>query len=201
MHRSLFVLVVATFSFAIHARDAAISAVKPETVGFSSERLQRLDAGMKAIVDSKQLAGIVTMVARHGQVVQQTTYGHQDLANNAPMRPDSIFRIYSMTKPITGVAMMMLYEEGKWRPSDPVSRYIPEFRDLKVFAGLDKDGKPTFEAPKHAPTMAGTWFWIDPTNDVLFIGMIQRWATAPVTPNIEDLSRQLTMQALTDPGK
>ena len=108
---------------------------------------------MKALVDDKQLAGIVTMVARHGQVVQQSTYGYQDVASKTPMRQDSIFRIYSMTKPITGVAMMMLYEEGKWKPSDPISRYIPEFRDLKVFTGVDKDGKPTLEAPKHAPTM------------------------------------------------
>jgi CubicO group peptidase (beta-lactamase class C family) len=153
MRRSLFVLAIATLSFAVHARDAAVPVVKPETVGFSSERLQRLDAGMKAIVDDKQLAGIVTLVARHGHIVQQTTYGHQDLASNAPMRQDSIFRIYSMSKPITGVAMMMLYEEGKWKPSDPISRYIPEFKDLKVFTGLDKDGKPTLEAPKHAPTM------------------------------------------------
>ena len=62
-------------------------------------------------------------------------------------------RIYSMTKPITGIAMMMLYEEGKWKPSDPISRYIPEFRDLKVFSGVDKDGNPTFDKPGHAPTM------------------------------------------------
>ena len=140
MRHSLFVLVVAALSFASQARDAGCPGVKPETVGFSSARLQRLDAGMKALVDDKQLAGIVTMVARHGQVVQQSTYGYQDVASKTPMRQDSIFRIYSMTKPITGVAMMMLYEEGKWKPSDPISRYIPEFRDLKVFTGVDKDG-------------------------------------------------------------
>jgi CubicO group peptidase (beta-lactamase class C family) len=70
------------------------------------------------------------------------------------MKMDTIVRIYSMTKPITGVAMMMLYEEGKWKPSDPIARYIPEFKDLKVFAGVGADGKPILEAPKHAPTMA-----------------------------------------------
>src|SRR5262245_30176977 len=108
---------------------------------------------MKAIVDSKQLAGITTVVARHGQIVQQMEYGYADVASQKPMQKDTIFRIYSMTKPITGVAMMMLYEEGKWKPSDPIAKYIPEFKDLKVFAGLDADGKPTFAAPNHAPTM------------------------------------------------
>src|SRR5262249_33891429 len=84
----------------------------------------------------------------------EKAYGLQDVASNTPMQMDTIVRIYSMTKPITGVAMMMLYEEGKWQPSDPISRYIPEFKDLKVFAGVGADGKPILVAPKHAPTMA-----------------------------------------------
>ncbi len=108
---------------------------------------------MKAVVDSKQLAGIATVVARRGQVVQQMTYGQADAAGGKPMQMDSIVRIYSMTKPITGVAMMMLYEEGKWKPSDPISRHIPEFKDLKVYAGNGPDGQPQFVAPTHAPTM------------------------------------------------
>jgi CubicO group peptidase (beta-lactamase class C family) len=138
---------------AAQARDLSLPEVKPETAGFSAERLKRLDAGMKAVVDDKRFAGIATVVARRGQVVQQLTYGHADVAANEPMRMDSIVRIYSMTKPITGVALMMLYEEGKWKPADPISRYIPEFKDLKVFSGVGADGQPTFEAPKHAPTM------------------------------------------------
>ena len=70
------------------------------------------------------------------------------------MTNDTIFRIYSMTKPVTGVAMMMLYEEGKWHPSDPISKFIPEFADLKVFKGTDANGAITTEAPVHPPTMA-----------------------------------------------
>jgi CubicO group peptidase (beta-lactamase class C family) len=140
-------------SFAAQARDLSLPQSKPESVGFSSERLKRLDAGMKAIVDSKQLAGITTVVARRGQIVQQMTYGQADVAGKKPMRMDTIVRIYSMTKPITGVAMMMLYEEGKWKPSDPISRHIPEFKDLKVFTGVGADGQPTFGPPAHAPTM------------------------------------------------
>jgi CubicO group peptidase (beta-lactamase class C family) len=138
---------------AAQARNLSLPEARPEAVGFSSERLQRLEAGLKAPVDNKQLAGITTVVARHGQVVQQMTYGQADIAGNKPMQMDSIVRIYSMTKPITGVAMMLLYEDGKWKPSDPISRHIPEFKDLKVYSGTGADGQPTFEAPKHQPTM------------------------------------------------
>jgi CubicO group peptidase (beta-lactamase class C family) len=137
----------------VQARDMGIAPAKPETVGFSSERLQRLEKGMQAYIDQKQLAGMVTFVGRHGKVVHEKTYGVMDLQSNAPIKNDSIVRIFSMTKPITGVAMMMLYEEGKWRINDPISRYIPEFKDLKVFAGMGADGKPILEAPKHPPTM------------------------------------------------
>ena len=126
---------------------------KPDTVGFSLERLKRLDDAMQATVDSKQLAGIVTLLARHGKLVEQRTYGQQDMASAKPMQKDTIFRIYSMTKPITGVAMMILYEEGKWRPSDPIAKYIPEFANLKVYSGVDSSGAPILEAPAHAPTI------------------------------------------------
>ncbi|HWK51179.1 MAG TPA: serine hydrolase domain-containing protein [Steroidobacter sp.] len=140
-------------TIAAEARNLSLPEAKPESIGFSADRLQRLDAGMKAVVDSKQLAGIATVVARRGRIVQQMTYGQADIAGGKPMQMDSIVRIYSMTKPITGVAMMMLYEEGKWKPSDPISRHIPEFKDLKVYAGNGPDGQPTFVAPTHAPTV------------------------------------------------
>lgn len=126
---------------------------KPETLGFSSERLDRLHAAMQREVDQKQLAGIVTVLARHGKVVEERTYGKKDIASGAPMTKDTIFRIFSMTKPVTGVAMMILYEEGKWHPSDLVSQYIPEFAHLKVFKGMDQDGKMILEDPVHPPTM------------------------------------------------
>ena len=135
------------------ARNAEIPVAAPESVGFSSERLKVLDQSMQGMIDNKQLAGIVTVVARHGKVVQQKVYGKADLASDKAMQKDTIVRIYSMTKPMVGVAMMMLYEQGKWRPSDPISRYIPEFASLKVAAGIDKDGQPILEAPAHAPTM------------------------------------------------
>ena len=127
--------------------------VKPETVGFSSQRLDRLHALIQQEVDQKQLAGAVTILARHGKVVDYRTYGYRDMATGAPMTKDVIFRDYSMTKPVTGVAMMILYEQGKWLPSDPIAKYIPEFAQLKVFQGVDANGKMILVDPDHPPTM------------------------------------------------
>ena len=130
-----------------------LTPVKPETVGFSSARLERLHKLIQDEVDQKQLAGAITILARHGKIVDYRTYGQKDLASGAPMTKDTIFRDYSMTKPVTGVAMMILYEEGKWLPSDPIAKHIPEFAGLKVFKGVDAEGKPILADPEHAPTM------------------------------------------------
>jgi CubicO group peptidase (beta-lactamase class C family) len=105
-----------------------------ESEGMSTERLAQLRSGMKELVDQGRLAGVVTMVSRHGKVVEFDASGKRDIAANAPMQKDSIFRIYSMSKPITGVAMMILFEDGKWQLNDPVAKYIPEFAKLKVYS-------------------------------------------------------------------
>jgi CubicO group peptidase (beta-lactamase class C family) len=130
-----------------------LAQVRPESVGFSSERLERLHNLMQQTVDQKQIAGIVTILARHGKLIDYRAYGERDMSTRAPMTKDVIFRDYSMTKPVTGVAMMILYEEGKWSPNDPISKYIPEFAHLKVYAGKDTDGKPILVDPVHPPTM------------------------------------------------
>jgi CubicO group peptidase (beta-lactamase class C family) len=132
---------------------ADLSGNQPESLGFSPERLDRLHAAMQREVDQKRLAGMVTILARHGKVVEERAYGKKDIASGAPMTKDTIFRIFSMTKPVTGVAMMILYEEGKWHPSDPISKYIPEFAYLKIFKGMDQSGKMILEDPIHPPTM------------------------------------------------
>lgn len=127
--------------------------VKPESVGFSSERLERLHSFIQEVVDKKELSGAVTILARHGKIVDYRTYGVRDFTSGAAMTKDTLFRDYSMTKPVTGVAMLILYEQGKWLPSDPISKFIPEFANLKVFAGLDSTGKMILVNPDHAPTM------------------------------------------------
>ena len=118
---------------------APLPQAAPESVGFAPGSLNNMDAAMQGLIDQKHLAGIVTLVARKGKVVQHKAYGMQDIEKQVPMKTDTIARIYSMTKPITGVAMMMLHEEGKWQPSDPIAKHIPQFANLKVFAG-EKDG-------------------------------------------------------------
>ena len=129
-------------------------AASPESVGFDSARLKKLDAAMAKVVADGRVAGMTTLLARHGKVVEFNTYGKASLASGQPMGKDAIFRIYSMTKPVTGVAMMILFEEGKWRLDDPVTRYVPEFKNLKVMVKADKDGKITeVEDMKRPPTM------------------------------------------------
>ena len=123
-----------------------------ESEGMSAERLARLNSGMKQLVDEGKLAGAVTMVSRHGKVVEFDAVGKRDIAANAPMQKDSIFRIYSMSKPITGVAMMILFEEGKWQLNDPVAKYIPEFAKLKVY-GTDANNNVVMKDPNHPVTM------------------------------------------------
>jgi CubicO group peptidase (beta-lactamase class C family) len=123
-----------------------------ESEGMSTERLAQLRSGMKELVDQGRLAGVVTMVSRHGKVVEFDAAGKRDIAANAPMQKDSIFRIYSMSKPITGVAMMMLFEEGKWQLNDPVAKYIPEFAKLKVY-GTDANNNVVMKDQVHPVTM------------------------------------------------
>lgn len=133
--------------------DIDLTPVKPETVGFSSERLERLHTLMQEAVDHQEVAGVVTLLARHGKVVDYHAYGMRNIADHTAMTTDTIFRDYSMTKPVTAVAMLELYEQGKWLPSDPIAKYIPEFAHLKVFSGFDADGKMILVDPIHPPTM------------------------------------------------
>ena len=110
-------------------------AVQPAaSAGFSAAGVAALNAEMHALVDQQKLAGVVTLLARKGKVVNLDAYGKQDISAPAPMAPDSIFRIASMTKPICGVAMMQLREQGKWKLDDPVARHILQFAGLKVKA-------------------------------------------------------------------
>lgn len=132
------------------ARDLGM--VDPAAVGVSAERLDRLDAAMQAMVDDSKLAGVATMLARHGKVVFTDAVGKLDVTKDAPVELDSIFRIYSMTKPIIGVGLMTLYEEGRFQLSDPVAMYIPEFADLEVASGVGASG-PLVEEADHLMTI------------------------------------------------
>ncbi|HEX4242242.1 MAG TPA: serine hydrolase domain-containing protein [Steroidobacteraceae bacterium] len=139
-------------SAAAAAEPPALAFAKPDTVGLSGERLGRLDVWTRGLIDQGSISGAVTLVARHGKVVELAAAGKRDLAANLPMEKDSIFRIYSMSKPITGVALMMLFEEGKWQLNDPVANYVPQFSGLKVYA-TDARGNVTYVDQKHPMTM------------------------------------------------
>jgi len=114
--------------------------VSPESVGFSSQRLGRVDDRLQGYVDSGKLAGALTMLARGGEVFHLQPYGVMDFESGSPIGNDTIFRLYSMTKPITSVAVMMLYEGGHFSLEDPVSKFIPELADLKVYDGMGERG-------------------------------------------------------------
>lgn len=125
---------------------------KPEELGFSAERLKRLDEHMQAMVDHGQIAGGVTLLARHGHIVHARAFGARELGGE-PMPIDAIFRIRSETKPVTGVAMMILYERGLWNLDDPISKYVPEFANLRIAAGVDAAGQPILTPISRPPTM------------------------------------------------
>src|SRR5215217_6282372 len=111
---------------------------KPETLGLSGARLQRMSDAFKREVDKGTLPGATVLVARRGQIGWFDAIGRQAPASAAPMAQDSIFRIFSMTKPIVSVGIMMLIEDGHFNLSDPVAKFIPEFSDLKV--GVENNG-------------------------------------------------------------
>jgi len=126
------VIVRADISHTTYATRLGMPTTEPEAQGFSTAGLDALNAEMHGLVDNKKLAGVTTIIARHGKVIHFDTYGKANAATGQPLNPDSIYRIASMTKPIVGTAMMQLYEQGKWKLDDPVSKYIPEFANLKV---------------------------------------------------------------------
>lgn len=128
MHRRMFVAVL----FLASTFAASLPTAKPEDVGLSGERLQRIHAMIQGYIDRQEIAGAVTLVARRGRVAWLHAQGMQDLESKKPMREDAIFRIASMTKPIASVAVMMLFEEGRLQLTDPVSKYIPEFKEMMI---------------------------------------------------------------------
>ena len=108
--------------------------IRPEEVGLSSERLARIDAHLRdRYIEPGKISGALTLVARQGRIAHLSTLGHMEMEGQRPLEEDAIFRIYSMTKPITSVATMMLYERGLFQLRDPVYKFLPEFRNQGVF--------------------------------------------------------------------
>ena len=164
--KTVLVITIALVATGIQASE--LPSIKPERAGFSSERLNKITEFTQRAVDEGRHAGFVTLVARHGKVVHFEAVGQYGVDNDKPMDKETLFRIFSMTKPVTAVAMMMLYEEDKFQMSDPVSKYLPELADLKLF----NDGEPA--AGSFNPTIeqlfthtAGFTYGFRPDSEVI----------------------------------
>jgi CubicO group peptidase (beta-lactamase class C family) len=125
---SLLLVLVAAFSLTA----ASLPSTKPEDLGLSTERLRQIHAMVQRHIDAGDITGAVVLVARKGQIAYLEAQGAMDLESKKPMTRDSMFRMASMTKPVIGTSIMMMLEEGKLQLGDPVSKYIPEFKDMKV---------------------------------------------------------------------
>src|SRR5580698_5033543 len=121
---------------------AAVPTIKPEEIGLSSERLQRVHEAVQRHIDAHDISGAVTVVARKGRLAHLEAHGLLDIDSKKAMSKDSLFWIASMSKPITGVAILMLMEEGKIRLTDPVSKFVPEFRGMKVAVMQQNPARP-----------------------------------------------------------
>ena len=127
---------------------ADLPRAEPEEVGLSAERLARIDDFMQAHIDKGHVAAMQILVARHGKVAYFNSAGVRDLDSGAPVKDDTIFRLYSQTKPVTSVAIMMLYEEGKLRLTDPVSKFLPDLKGLEVYVSGEGDDMVTEPASR-----------------------------------------------------
>lgn len=191
-------IVVAPLAMAADLRQA-----RPEAVGMSSERLDRIRPFMQQYIDDGKLVGIQTLVARRGRIVHFETVGDLDRNTGAPIEDDSLFRIYSMTKPVVTLAAMMLHEEGRFSLEDPIAKYLPAFRDVKVLedgALVDVDHPPTIrELMSHS---AGLTYGVFGNTDVdkMYrekVSMFQRDRQTDLAEFVETLG---TVPLLYQPG-
>jgi len=183
--------------------------ITPEKAGLSSTRLSGINSIMQRYVDEEKLAGIITLVARRGEIVHVEKYGMMDIEGNKPMALDTIFRIYSMTKPITSAAVMMLYEEGRFHLGDPISRFIPGFKDVMVCAGETKSGLVLTDAEReisiwHLLThTAGLSYGTDETSPVDALYRKRLWDVLEQNPDttLEEMAQSLsTLPLVHQPG-
>jgi len=182
-HRLVAAIITSALVSPHAARAQHLPTAAPESVGMSSERLERLDATLQRYIDARMVAGTVSLVARNGKVVHLEAQGHRYLEGNEPMTTDAIFVIMSMTKPVVSTALMMLWEEGYFLLDDPISKYLPEYADKQVVVASEGG---TTRAPAERPITfrhvlthtAG----VDPSRDDL------------TEPELELLSRRATLE-------
>jgi CubicO group peptidase (beta-lactamase class C family) len=196
----------------------------PEAVGLSSERLNIIDTVLKADIEKGKISGAVLLIARKGKIAYFKSFGMRDKEKGLPMEKDSIFRVYSMTKPVVGVAAMMLLEEGKLVLSDPVAKYIPAFKDIKVVGEIkkkevttkDKTGKEVKKVvdvvastrkPKSVMTIqdllrhtSGLSYWFWPPKAIQGMYLKAGMAKPDKLTNAEVCEKLATLPLVADPG-
>jgi CubicO group peptidase (beta-lactamase class C family) len=182
----------------------------PEAVGFSSERLARIGTKLEADIAEGKIPGAVVLVARKGKIAYFEAFGMQDKEAGIPLKKDSLFRIYSMTKPFASVAAMMLFEEGKLLLSDPVSKYIPAFKDVQVgVIEKNAESKETVTTKKPTTTMtvfhllthtSGLNYWFYPPKAIQNM-YLKAGLNKPSQMTVEEMSDKLAaLPLLFDPG-
>lgn len=194
-------LLAITFLFSCSAIADSVRPVAPEKQGFSSARLELITQMSQKYVDEGKLAGVITMVNRGGRLVHTEVVGQRGADDQRALEIDHLFRIYSMTKPITAVAVMQLYEQGKFSLNDPVSKFVPELADVKVW---NEDGEPT--APKQVINMhhllthtAGFSYGFNPADPV---DKMYRGANLFAAKDLTDFAEQLAKLPLRyEPGE
>ena len=138
------IFLIYMFSITIYAQEESTVLTKPEMVGLASDSLNNMNAHFHNLVDEKQLAGIQTAIIRNGKLVHFDSYGYSNIEERKNLDEQSIFRIFSMTKPIVSVALMKLFEEGKFKLEDPIYKYLPEFKEMSIYrdSGIVEAQKP-----------------------------------------------------------
>jgi len=162
---------------------------------------EAIDAALKFLVDSQKIVGVSALVYQGGREVYFGAFGLADRENNKPMARDTVVQIFSMTKPIVGVALMKLYERGKFKLDDPLELYAPEFAALKVYAGLDESGQPRYEAPRRKVTIRDvlrhTAGFPEGSGDKTAVGAIYREQDPRAYTNtLEDFARKFSQVPL-----
>lgn len=193
-YRMVLLALLFGFVFSANATAEPFSTASPEDVGMSSQRLLRIDKALNSDIKAGKIPGATVLIYRKGKLVYFKTFGTMDAEKKVPLKRDTIFRIYSMTKPLTSAAVMMLFEEGKLLLSDPVAKYIPEFKDMQV-TGFKKDasGKEILEKAKTPITIhqllthtSGLIYWFYVPRDF----MPPYLAAASNNKNIEEMAKK-----------
>ena len=165
--------------------------VKPKSVGFSAERLLYVNRFAQNNIESGKHAGMVTMIARHGEIAHFEAHGTQGIDDDRPMKKDSLFRIFSMTKPVTAVAAMMLYEEGAFQLNDSISKYLPEFAGISVHGADTSESHPATVTVEqlltHTAGLSYGWHPADPVDTMYRDAKI--WESRDLDDFIERLSK------------